>query len=309
MMKEGMADGVISFRHLAPAELERIQPDTVIFQRPLAREFLDFMKHTKAYSNAFKVYEIDDLINNIPIKNHFKSQHPKDTVKLLREGIAQVDRLVVSTPGLAEAYSGWHKDIQIVELKLPPVWWSNLKVTRTEHKKPRVGWAGGSSHLGDLELIADVVKDLADEVDWVFFGMCPSKLRPYVKEFHSGVPIHMYPQKLATLDLDLAVAPLENNQFNDCKSNLRILEYGACGYPVICSNTRAFVDSKLPIHIVKNKFKEWTSAIRSHVNDLDACFAQGCELRSKVSENWKYNESSLKILNEMWGNFNNNNVI
>jgi hypothetical protein len=163
------------------------------------------MSNAKAYSNAFKVYEIDDLITNIPIKNYFKSAHPKDTVKLMREGIAQVDRLIVSTQGLAEAYAGWHSDIQVLELKLPPVWWSSLKITRTEHKKPRVGWAGGSSHLGDLELIADVVKDLAGEVDWIFFGMCPKKLRPYIKEFHNGVPIHIYPQKLATLDLDLAV--------------------------------------------------------------------------------------------------------
>jgi glycosyltransferase involved in cell wall biosynthesis len=244
MMDEGIGHGVISFRYLVPAELERIQPDSIIFQRPLAREFLDFMKHAKAYSNAFKVYEIDDLITNIPLKNYFRSQHPKDTVKLLREGISQVDRLIVSTPGLAEAYSGLNPDTRVIELKLPLEWWGNLKITRTEHKKPRVGWAGGSSHQGDLELIADVVKDLAEEVDWIFFGMCPKKLRHYVKEFHNGVPIHMYPQKLASLDLDLAIAPLENNQFNDCKSNLRLLEYGACGFPVVCSNARAFTETR-----------------------------------------------------------------
>jgi glycosyltransferase involved in cell wall biosynthesis len=300
MMNEGMADGVISFRHLVPAQLERIQPDTIIFQRPLAREFLDFMNHSKTYSNAFKVYEIDDLITNIPIKNYFKSRHPKDTVKLLREGIAQVDRLIVSTPGLAEAYSGWHKDIQILELKLPPVWWSNLKVTRTEHKKPRVGWAGGSSHLGDLELIADVVKDLADEVDWIFFGMCPAKLRPYVKEFHSGVPIHMYPQKLATLDLDLAVAPLENNEFNDCKSNLRLLEYGSCGYPVICSNTRAFVESKLPVQPIKNRYKDWVEAIKSHISDNQYRLQKAKDLQNAVFKNHMLDKAKLNNWLKHW---------
>lgn len=300
MVIEGMADGAISFRHLAPAELERIGPDTVIFQRPLAREFLDFMKHTKAYSNAFKVYEIDDLITNIPIKNFFKSQHPKDTVKLLREGIAQVDRLIVSTPGLAEAYSGWHKDIQIVELKLPPVWWGDLKVTRTEHKKPRVGWAGGGSHLGDLELIADVVKDLADEVDWIFFGMCPSKLRPYVKEYHSGVPIHLYPQKLATLDLDLAVAPLENNQFNDCKSNLRLLEYGSCGFPVVCSNSRAFMDSNLPVQIVKNRYKDWVDAIKLNIFDNEYRLQKARDLQKEVLKIHMLNKAQLTNWFKHW---------
>lgn len=301
MMDQGIADGLISFRALLPSELERIQPDTILFQRPLSRDFLEYMKHSKTYSNAFKVYEIDDLITNIPIKNYFKSKHPKDTVKLLREGISHVDRFVVSTPGLAEAYAGWHSDIQVLELKLPPVWWGNLNVARTEHKKPRVGWAGGSSHLGDLELIADVVKELASEVDWIFFGMCPQKLRPYVKEFHSGVPIHIYPQKLASLDLDLAVAPLENNQFNDCKSNLRLLEYGACGYPVICSNTRAFNESKLPVEIVKNRHKDWINAIRMHTHDLKNTSIRGENLKAIVSSNWTLNSQNTFTWKNLWG--------
>jgi GT2 family glycosyltransferase len=300
MMEEGIGDGVISFRHLLPSELERIQPDTVIFQRPLAREFLEFMKHTKTYSKAFKVYEIDDLINNIPIKNFFKSAHPKDTVKLLREGISHVDRLVVSTPGLAEAYANWHPEIQILELKLPPTWWGQLQIKRTEHSKPRVGWAGGSSHLGDLELIADVVKELADEVDWVFFGMCPTKLRPYVKEFHNGVPIHVYPQKLASLDLDLAVAPLESNPFNDCKSNLRLLEYGICGYPVVCSNVRAYVESGLPIQSVKNRYKDWVEAIRAHVQDLEHTRKLGLQLQQNVLEKWMLEGDALKKWQNAW---------
>jgi glycosyltransferase involved in cell wall biosynthesis len=300
MMQEGIGDGLISFRALVPAELERIKPDTIIFQRPLARDFLDFMKYSKTYSNAFKIYEIDDLITNIPLKNYFRSQHPKDTVKLLREGIAQVDRLIVSTPGLAEAYSGWHSDTQIIELKLPLDWWGNLKMTQSEHNKPRVGWAGGSSHLGDLELIADVVKDLANEVDWIFFGMCPKKLRPYVKEFHNGVPIHMYSQKLASLDLDVAVAPLENNQFNDCKSNLRLLEYGACGFPVICSNTRAFTETLLPVQIIKNKYKDWIDAIRQHINDLNNSRAQGSKLKEEVQRNWMLQDQGLQSFSRAW---------
>ena len=60
----------------------------------------------------------------------------------------------------------------------------------------------------------------------MFFGMCPEKLRPFVHEFHIGLPIDQYPAKLASLDLDLALAPLEQNLFNECKSNLRLLEYG-----------------------------------------------------------------------------------
>jgi hypothetical protein len=44
MMHASIADGVISFRQLLDSELERIQPDTIIFQRPLGSKFLDYMK-------------------------------------------------------------------------------------------------------------------------------------------------------------------------------------------------------------------------------------------------------------------------
>ncbi|MBR7539164.1 hypothetical protein KC221_23545, partial [Mycobacterium tuberculosis] len=61
----------------------------------------------------------------------------------------------------------------------------------------------------------------------MFFGMCPDELRPYIHEFHPLVNLADYPAKLASLNLDLALAPLEFHIFNDCKSNLRLLEYGA----------------------------------------------------------------------------------
>ena len=62
-------------------------------------------------------------------------------------------------------------------------------------------------------------------MDWVFFGMCPEEIKPYIKEEHAFVDIEAYPEKLASLNLDLAVAPLEEHDFNIAKSNLRLLEF------------------------------------------------------------------------------------
>jgi len=163
-----------------------------------------------------------------------------------------------------------------------------------------VGWGGGSSHRGDLELIADVVRDLADEVEWVFFGMCPEKLRPYVHEFHNGVPIGQYPAALAALDLDLALAPLEDNLFNACKSNLRLLEYGACGFPVICSDIVCY-RGDLPVTRVRNnRYKEWVDAIRMHTSDLEATAKMGDALREVVHRDWMLTGSNLAAWRDAW---------
>ena len=169
---------------------------------------------------------------------------------------------------------------------------------RRTSAKPRVGWGGGISHTGDLELIIDVVKELANEVDWVFFGMCPDELRPYIREFHPGVVIEHYPAKLASLNLDLAIAPLEEHPFNMAKSSLRLLEYGVLGYPVICTDILPY-QGEFPVTRVANQTAQWVKAIREHINDLDATAKAGDALRQHVLQHHLL-ENNLEPWMQAW---------
>jgi glycosyltransferase involved in cell wall biosynthesis len=129
-----------------------------------------------------------------------------------------------------------------------------------------------------LTLITDVLKHFADKVDWIFMGMCPDVLRPMIKEFHSFVSYSDYPAKLATLDLDIAIAPLEDNAFNQCKSNLRLLEYGAMGWPVVCSDVYPFRTGKPPVISCANNVDDWIDAISLLINDFSLRQAMGVKL-------------------------------
>jgi len=300
MQRNGMVEGMIAGVHLSPVAMERFQPTSLVLQRQVTDTQIKLLESYRDFSRAFKVFELDDLIQQIPIKSHFHGLMPKDIVKSLRRSLATVDRFVVSTDALAEQFQGFHADIRVVLNRLPVDWWGELPPSqRRVGRKPRVGWGGGSSHRGDLELIADVVRDLADEVEWVFFGMCPDKLRPYIHEFHAGVPIEEYPRKLASLNLDLALAPLENNVFNECKSNLRLLEYGACGFPVVCTDIVCY-QTDFPVTRVKNRYKEWMGAIRMHLEDLDATAKMGDALRDAVQREWMLTEDRLVEWRDAW---------
>lgn len=299
LKEAGLIDGVVSGHHLAITELERFNPDSIILQRQISEAQYERMRRMKVFSRALKVFELDDYLPNLPLKSIHRATMPKDIVKSLRRALACVDRFVVSTQPLAEAFAQLHGEIQVVENRLDPRWWKNLSSERRVSCKPRVGWAGGSSHTGDLEMIADVVKELAGEVEWVFFGMCPSKLRPYVHEVHSGVAIERYPEALARLNLDLAIAPVEHNLFNECKSNLRLLEYGACGFPVVCSDLVCY-RGELPVTRVRNRFKDWVDAIRMHLADLDATARQGDALRAAVHKDWMLEGANLERWREAW---------
>ena len=297
----GQAEGALYATLLDTVEQARIAPDIVVLQRRVSDDELERMRRMPRYSHALKVFELDDYLPNLPAKNAHREHMPSDILRGLRRAFALVDRLVVSTPALAEAFAGMHPDIRIARNRLPPAWWGGLPAPRRNTgAKPRVGWAGGVGHTGDLELIADVVAELANEVDWVFFGLCPERLQPHVAEFHPGVDITVYPRALALLNLDLAIAPLEQNRFNECKSNLRLLEYGACAVPVVCSDVGPYRSDELPVTRVRNRHREWVAAIRAHLADADARAAAGDALRTAVHRDWMLAGAGLDEWRAAW---------
>jgi hypothetical protein len=85
----------------------------------------------------------------------------------------------------------------------------------------------------------------------------------------------LYPQALARLDLDLAIAPLEIHAFNECKSNLRLLEYGAMGWPVICTDIYPYQNA--PVTRLPNDPQKWISTIREQLAEPDALREAGLE--------------------------------
>jgi hypothetical protein len=301
MQREGYMEGLVSERYLLPVELARAEADTVVLQRQMGPSQRDRVKEMKELSSAFRVFELDDYLTHIPVKSaHYKTMKTPDLPKNLRKALGMVDRFVVSTEPLAEQMSHLHSDIRVIKNRLPVDWWGSLTPSeRRVSKKPRVGWGGGSSHRGDLELIADVIRDLADEVEWVFLGMCPEKLRPYVHDFQYGVQIELYPEKMASLNLDLALAPLEDNIFNACKSNLRLMEYGACGFPVVCSDIICYRDD-LPVTRVKNRYRDWVQAIRMHLSDLDATARAGDELQAAIHRDYMLTGQHLADWAKAW---------
>lgn len=96
----------------------------------------------------------------------------------------------------------------------------------------------------DLDVIIDAIEKTVDSVQWVFFGYAPPKLEKYIKEkkieCHNGVNIYNYPEKMASLNLNVVVAPLQINEFNRCKSNIKWLECAALGIPLLAQNINTY---------------------------------------------------------------------
>jgi glycosyltransferase involved in cell wall biosynthesis len=274
-------------------ELLRAAPDTLLVQHGYLDLFLDWIERYRRHSRTFLVFGQDDNLLDVPDENPLKRTLVDGLEHRMARALGQCDRLIVTTPPLVEVYRRFIDDIRVVPNQLDGSRWLGLESKRRAGRKPRVGWAGALQHLGDLKWLEPVVRALHREVEWVFMGMCPDNLRPYVAEFHAPVPLPQYPSALAGLNLDLAIAPLEMNRFNEAKSDLRILEYGALGWPVIATDIYPYQGK--PVPVLANQPDCWVAAIRERVNDLDALALEGDRLRE-----WVLNSRLLENNLDVW---------
>ncbi|HBQ68358.1 MAG TPA: hypothetical protein DD781_18940 [Leclercia adecarboxylata] len=284
-----LLEGGMSLGTSGVMEVAQLQPDIILMELITGSGFPSIIEQYRQVSNAKIVVEYDDYLLNLPMKNTNRVHFPQNIVKNFRRVLDTADWVVVSTHALKYAYSEFHPDIRVAQNRLSTRQWDHLLSARNTGNKIRVGWAGGGTHAGDLEILRPIIKALEDKVEWVFMGMKPDNAKC---EFHPGVPFEMYPEKLASLNLDLALVPLEINQFNECKSNLRLLEIGTCGVPIIATNIEPY-RCGLPVTLVDNRFKDWMNAIMAYINDDALRMKEGDALRAQIHRDWYLRDAGL----------------
>jgi len=285
MIQSSLANNMDRLIFPTPVEIERIKPDVLWTQNGFLDWMLEPWKKYRKFNDVFMVSGQDDLVYMLPNHHPMKGQWPKNIRRKLKEKFQCSDRVIVANEALAAEFSKLTDDIIVVPNYLEKARWSELAIPEKQiRKKLRVGWAGGQEHIGDLAFILPVVEALHKEVDWVFMGLCPDKLMPFVKEAYQGVEFDLYPQQLANLGLDLAIAPLEHNKFNECKTNLRLLEFGVLAWPIVCSDILPYQNA--PVTRVANNVEHWIKVLREKIDDPDELRKEGVLLQRWVMENY-----------------------
>ena len=156
------------------------------------------------------------------------------------------DGMIVSTPYLKEVYSEYNEHIYVVPNSIDTVLWG--KARKESRPGIRIGWAGGASHEEDLRVIEPIFDKLLakyKDLSFVFVHGVPPFLRDKkgIEHITKWARIDRYPQHIASLDWDIALAPLKDNAFNRGKSNLRWLESAALGIPCVASNVGHFKET------------------------------------------------------------------
>jgi len=130
----------------------------------------------------------------------------------------------------------------------------------------RIGYTGGHTHFGDVALLARPLTEVClayPQVKLIFFGYPPVLPLQHriTAQFFMGIEpgpgestadfMLRYYREIAAMKLDIALAPLEDNAFNECKSNIKLLEYGINGVPIAASNVGPYA-TDYEGHIYRN---------------------------------------------------------
>ncbi|MCD5996849.1 glycosyltransferase family 2 protein [Pseudomonas sp. CDFA 602] len=289
LQESGSVEGATCTATLNPVDVERLHPDTIILQGAATLEDLHQLRESTRCSSALKIMDMIEY----PAFSDPKSAESRQSLK---QALSFIDKLVVASASLASALDGIHPQIRVLESRLSPAW-RNQWIVRRSGLKPRVGWTTYRSFKAtDWNMIQDVVRALAHEVEWVVMGECPAELAPWLHERRSLVSGELYPSAVAGMWLDVAIIAPGTGTDTDF---LQLLEYGACGFPVIYAG-EADMNSALPVTRIRHEAPDWIAAIRAHINDLDAAAQSGDELRRQVLQDWMLEGDHLHGLRTAW---------
>lgn len=136
----------------------------------------------------------------------------------------------------------------------------------------RVGWCGGLTHFHDLQRVKFNKKPVLGGIEPIGIDA------DYVK----GTDVFNYARIYDMFDV--AIAPLVDNRFNRCKSNLKILESGMKGLPIFVENIHPYTDDARGVY----KVDDWQVSIREAESmEAERIKEEGQALRSYVLENYE----------------------
>jgi len=111
------------------------------------------------------------------------------------------------------------------------------------HKEIRIGWTASSSHHTESNLVYRIFKKLFERypsgVKFVILGdvfnLDELLGRTHV-EYSPFIGLEAYPIKFASMQFDIGICPLENDEFNVNKSQLKWSEFSALKIPSVVTN-------------------------------------------------------------------------
>ena len=294
------------------------------------KEFIKFLKHVQQEHGFKIVYEVDDVVFRevIPDYNKFKFAFDTDEIRQnCVDIINMVDEVTVTCDFMRRLYQEktGKEEITVIPNFVPQSWMGHYfneheirKQFNKNKKKPRILYTGSGAHYDvdnktggkdDLSEVRDFIRKTVDKYQWIFVGAFPPTLLDLVQqqkiEFYPWQTLLDYPKFIASLNAQLMVAPLQVNDFNKAKSDIKFIEACVLGIPCLCQNMDTY--NTAPEALKFTTVDEFEYKIRSILDykNRNEYYGNIKKLRSIGEKRFLENEPNigahLEALNVPWG--------
>lgn len=266
--------------------------DMIQFSRVYVNDFEEFLYYLKDQGKKIW-YDIDDAVDLVTDFNPYCLENRRhmsafyfmlnmaDVVTTTNENLR--DHLAKMTP----------KPIHVFPNCINKSEWKVERPRKSTNL--RVGFAGSPSHIKEVNMVLPVIRDLQKRYDFTFvmMGMGSGNsleewyqsskiqyadrwttweytielekmyqlLKDIKLDWQNSVRWEMYPRKLASLDLDIGLCPLLEDDFNICKSPIKLYEYALVGTTTLASSVTPFKETALAL--ADNDYQSWYDALEA----------------------------------------------
>ncbi len=273
---------------------------------------------------SFIHYDTDDLLTEIyPGHRLFEVYRDRHLSELTQNLYYNADLVTVTQSKFANRIEEYVRGTlavikNAIDFDLPC--WNLPKTYRTSKKQIcKIGWVGGIHHEQDVKQVPGLgisvnAKVGPENIGWGFFGRPPigpegpedwqQKVWDEYTRILVGPQRHknwavfqaMPTDKYGSMyiNIDIAIAPLEWNNFNDSKSEIKLMEAGRYGIPLIATDCGAYdevIENGVTGYLIskENKRSDWTKAISKCVKDPKHARQMGENLKKIVNERYNIN--------------------
>jgi hypothetical protein len=154
-----------------------------------------------------------------------------------------------------------------------------------------IGWAGSSTHTGDLFQIWPIMQRLLDRYENIRFEVAGHKA-PFEHPrliYKDWVHISEYTFAFSNWNWDIILAPLEDHKFNLSKSNIKMQEAGAISRPCLASFIKPYEDFCMEDKELKWQLclpMQWERKLVVLIEDSDRRKALGEKMHKHTMENF-----------------------
>ena len=275
---------------------QKMVDGAVIQRNAVPLDLVDDLLRVLSSNNIPYLFDLDDDLLNVPQDKDLKRVYANGR-SALEKIIVNANMLSVSTESLYKKMSLYNSNVMLLPNYLSDRLWRGSVPLRVNDGLVRVLYMGSQTHDEDLLMILPALDLISSEYPNFRLSLIGvvsddkiTKGRNWIDVINP--PVKNYVEFVAwmrslVLKINFAIAPLKDTPFNVYKSDLKLLEYGGLGLPVIASDVEVYRNSMIPegVSLVANDFHSWVSILRERILRVSEAECEGERLRQWVLGN------------------------